>query len=175
MLGSAALTLLNSAPPGRPDLLDEPGWLAAAVRGWDIEPEAPITAADLEVLRDVRTLLRALTGVVVTGELLSGELLARFNAVLAISPVQARLATDSGRYVFFMTPVAAHWRDRAVREIAGSFAAVLRADPTRLRVCHRPGCGTVFWDETRSRTRVWCDSRTCGNRERVRRHRVSSS
>ena len=47
----------------------------------------------------------------------------------------------------------------------------IEIDPSRLRVCAAPDCGQVFWDETRSRTRTWCDSRTCGNRVRVRRHR----
>jgi predicted RNA-binding Zn ribbon-like protein len=49
----------------------------------------------------------------------------------------------------------------------------------RVKVCAGEGCGWVFLDESRNASRVWCDSRDCGNRERVRRHlarkRASSS
>jgi predicted RNA-binding Zn ribbon-like protein len=39
-----------------------------------------------------------------------------------------------------------------------------------LRRCHGPGCGWLFLDRTRSRTRRWCSTSLCGNRERARRH-----
>jgi predicted RNA-binding Zn ribbon-like protein len=40
----------------------------------------------------------------------------------------------------------------------------------RVKVCAGEGCGWVFVDESRNGSRRWCDSRDCGNRERVRRH-----
>jgi predicted RNA-binding Zn ribbon-like protein len=82
---------------------------------------------------------------------------------------------EGDRYVLAMTPVATGWREIAIREIAGSFAVMLRADPSRLRICAELGCETAFWDETRSRTRTWCDTRTCGNQVRVNRHRHDRS
>jgi len=32
------------------------------------------------------------------------------------------------------------------------------------------GCGWLFWDSSRNRSRRWCDMRDCGNRAKVRRH-----
>ncbi|MQA02032.1 MAG: hypothetical protein GEV07_04680 [Streptosporangiales bacterium] len=40
----------------------------------------------------------------------------------------------------------------------------------RLGQCADDGCGWLFLDRTRSRTRRWCSSADCGNRERARRH-----
>src|ERR687898_229480 len=40
----------------------------------------------------------------------------------------------------------------------------------RVKLCAGEGCGWVFLDESRNGSRRWCDSRDCGNRERVRRH-----
>src|SRR5918995_1918378 len=40
----------------------------------------------------------------------------------------------------------------------------------RVKLCAGEGCGWVFLDESRNNSRRWCDSRDCGNRERVRRH-----
>jgi len=51
-------------------------------------------------------------------------------------------------------------------------AAELLTSPklARVKVCAGEGCGWVFLDESRNGSRRWCDSRDCGNRERVRRH-----
>ncbi len=32
------------------------------------------------------------------------------------------------------------------------------------------GCGWLFWDSSRNRTRRWCDMQDCGNRAKSRRH-----
>ena len=51
-------------------------------------------------------------------------------------------------------------------------AAELLTSPKlgRVKVCAGDGCGWMFLDESRNNSRRWCDSRDCGNRERVRRH-----
>ncbi len=58
-----------------------------------------------------------------------------------------------------------------LREIvlsAGLFLTSQTLD--RLRECSAPQCSWLYLDATRNRSRRWCDSATCGNRERVRRH-----
>jgi predicted RNA-binding Zn ribbon-like protein len=60
-----------------------------------------------------------------------------------------------------------------VREAAGAFVSMLRASrPPRLRICENESCAVAFYDESRNRSRRWCDTTTCGNRARVRRHRA---
>lgn len=51
-------------------------------------------------------------------------------------------------------------------------AAELMTSPKldRVKVCAGKGCGWMFLDESRNGSRRWCDSRDCGNRERVRKH-----
>jgi predicted RNA-binding Zn ribbon-like protein len=39
-----------------------------------------------------------------------------------------------------------------------------------VKVCGGEGCGWMFLDESRNASRRWCDSRDCGNRERVRKY-----
>jgi predicted RNA-binding Zn ribbon-like protein len=39
-----------------------------------------------------------------------------------------------------------------------------------VKVCAGEGCGWMFLDESRNASRRWCDSRDCGNRERVRKY-----
>jgi predicted RNA-binding Zn ribbon-like protein len=41
----------------------------------------------------------------------------------------------------------------------------------RIRICASETCRWLFYDESRSGRRRWCDMATCGNRAKARRHR----
>lgn len=41
----------------------------------------------------------------------------------------------------------------------------------RLKCCD--GCGRLFLDRSRNRSRRWCEMEACGNRAKVRRHRIN--
>ncbi len=96
--------------------------------------------------------------------------LAALNGALAAALSQLRvLATDTG--------AVWGWEDSAgdlVRPIwpAIRAAADLLTGPDRalVRECAGEGCGWLFVDTSRNRSRRWCDSRDCGNRTRVRQH-----
>jgi predicted RNA-binding Zn ribbon-like protein len=63
------------------------------------------------------------------------------------------------------------------RRLALAALELLR-DPgalSALRCCEGAGCGWLFIDRSRSRTRRWCVAGDCGNRERVRRHYARTS
>jgi predicted RNA-binding Zn ribbon-like protein len=57
---------------------------------------------------------------------------------------------------------------------AWSAAQLLAGDDRhRLKCCD--GCGRLFIDQSRNRSRRWCDMRACGNRDKVRRFRRARS
>jgi predicted RNA-binding Zn ribbon-like protein len=61
--------------------------------------------------------------------------------------------------------------DSPLWPVAQSAAELLTSPKLgRVKLCAGEGCGWVFVDESRNGSRLWCDSRDCGNRERVRRH-----
>jgi predicted RNA-binding Zn ribbon-like protein len=61
--------------------------------------------------------------------------------------------------------------DRPLWPVARSVAELLTSPNLgRVKVCGGEGCGWMFLDESRNASRRWCDSRDCGNRERVRKH-----
>jgi predicted RNA-binding Zn ribbon-like protein len=61
--------------------------------------------------------------------------------------------------------------DSPLWPVAQSAAELLTSPKLgRVKLCAGEGCGWVFLDESRNGSRLWCDSRDCGNRERVRRH-----
>jgi predicted RNA-binding Zn ribbon-like protein len=55
--------------------------------------------------------------------------------------------------------------------IAYSAAELLTSSSAdRVKACPGEGCGWIFLDQSRNRSRRWCDMQSCGNREKARRH-----
>jgi predicted RNA-binding Zn ribbon-like protein len=58
---------------------------------------------------------------------------------------------------------------RVLWAVALSAAEILDSpDVERVRQC--PGCGWLFVDQSRNRSRTWCDMQFCGNRAKAKRH-----
>jgi predicted RNA-binding Zn ribbon-like protein len=89
------------------------------------------------------------------------------NAMLVRLPPQPRLIERKGAYLHDLPSDdlrAPLW------PVLWSLAAVLTStDATRIGCCQAEGCGWFYIDESPSRTRMWCSSEVCGNRERARR------
>jgi predicted RNA-binding Zn ribbon-like protein len=96
--------------------------------------------------------------------------LAGLNRALARVLPERRLVSRAGGFEWA-------WRasialERVVWPALASAAELLAsADVSRVRECAGEGCGWLFLDRSKSRTRRWCDMTVCGNRAKVRRHR----
>jgi predicted RNA-binding Zn ribbon-like protein len=118
---------------------------------------------------DEPELIRRLAATAASGRMLDAAQLGELNELLARTPVTARLLDGGGgRYALEMRAVA----EDHDRELAGSFASLLRRAPDRLKRCGE--CARFFLDSTRSRTQRWCTPQ-CGDRARVRSHRARRS
>lgn len=96
--------------------------------------------------------------------------LARFNAHWARAVAAPRiLFGDDGWAVDFARGDAL---TAPLDPVLRSAAELLLADDRyRVRLCESDdGCGWLFIDQTKSRTRRWCDMKVCGNRAKARRH-----
>lgn len=83
---------------------------------------------------------------------------------------RARLAPRGARGWATVWDERAEDLDRAAWPIAVAAADLLESgELERLRMCEGDGCGWLFLDGSRNRSRRWCSSGDCGNRERVRR------
>ena len=67
--------------------------------------------------------------------------------------------------------------DQMLWPVARSAADLLTSEHLdRVKICEDDrGCGYVFLDLSKNRSRRWCDMRGCGNRAKVRRHRKRKS
>ena len=65
--------------------------------------------------------------------------------------------------------------DRVLWEISRAAGRlVLSPRLARVRACAAADCGWWFVDDTKNRSRRWCDMKICGNREKLRRFRRKS-
>jgi predicted RNA-binding Zn ribbon-like protein len=65
-----------------------------------------------------------------------------------------------------------HSLDRVLWSIVRSAAELLTWNELqRVKLCNAHDCGWLFVDESRNRSRRWCDMSDCGNRAKARRFR----
>jgi predicted RNA-binding Zn ribbon-like protein len=156
------------------DRLAEPGpareWLRGALGRWAIATgtPAPLIALrpdDLGGLQELRERLR------------TGLRAHALNAPSAPAPASALVvggdlrlvAADDGRMRY--RPIAED--ARAVGELVAAETLLAQARGTwpQLKTCANPVCGRCFYDTSPNRSRVWHDTRTCGNTSNLRASR----
>lgn len=127
-------------------------------------------AAVLAKARNFREALNALATAVDAGKPPSAEALATIADGVSEAYANARLVPyqDSLQWV-------ARSEDDLARILweVGRAAGRLLVSPrlARVRACAADDCGWWFLDDTKNRSRRWCDMKICGNREKVRRYR----
>jgi predicted RNA-binding Zn ribbon-like protein len=90
-----------------------------------------------------------------------------FNRLLAELPAQPRLVRDGAAYVHDLPGQSL---EEPMWPVLWSLTALLSSqDAGRVGCCQAEGCGWFFVDESPNRSRTWCSSEVCGNRERARR------
>ena len=145
------------------DRLLEHRFLRAFLKRWHFnvgEVDDPGARKDLARLR---ALLRDVLEQYAAGRPMTAAVQRRLEAEMNRAPVQLRMDGShrrSGR----------DW-DIVLAEIAGS-AAALMADGRTVKVCANPNCSWMFVDESRPRTRRWCNTGVCGSLNNVRRYRL---
>jgi predicted RNA-binding Zn ribbon-like protein len=129
-------------------------------------------AGDVPALRAYRARLDAAVTACEAGD---GPAAVRMiNALLNETGAIPQIAAHDGRgpHIHVSRP-AAPMADRITAHLAMGLAGLLVAgESARLRSCASPTCRDVFLDESRNRSRRYCDSRTCGNRLHVAAYRA---
>ena len=122
----------------------------------------------------LRELIHRLISRAVAGEAKDESDLSALNRELSIALSRLRVIPAGGAYGWGWDRSqddGGSLLDSPLWPVAQSAAELLTSPKlARVKVCAGEGCGWVFLDESRNGSRRWCDSRDCGNRERVRRH-----
>ncbi len=149
--------------------LPDAGALEAFLDKHLVEPRLRATAADLDAVRTLRPRLRAVWKAADT------EALANLvNELLTDSGARPRLVDHGGGWGWHLhvTGHDAALRDRIAAQVGFAVADLVRlGEADRLRRCEAPGCEAVFVDLSKNRSRRYCDTGNCGNRQHVAAYR----
>ena len=144
-------------------------WRTWFVRRWGLPADEPLPPVAHRELADLRALLRRLMES--RAEPDDAER-ARLNLFLS-RPTQVReLVRGEDGPALGLRWVSSGWQV-VVAAVSASYAEMLvSGEIEQVRVCENPDCLFIFRDESRNRSRRWCDPAICGNLVKVRRHRA---
>ena len=127
-------------------------------------------AAVLGRAKALREALNGLMTAIDVGQKPATAVLTTISEALAAAYANARLVPHDGALQWVAS--ADDDLERVVWEI-GRSAGRLVVSPrlARIRACAASDCGWWFLDDTKNRSRRWCDMKICGNREKLRRFR----
>ena len=153
------------------DRLPEPRFRRAFLKRWHYEVPDPDDVAARARLRSLRSFLRGVLEMYVSGRPLSAPMRKRFESEVNRAAMALRLTHGAAGYELSVEHWGAAW-DVVTADIATS-AARLMTEGASVKVCANPDCSWMFVDETKPRTRRWCNVSVCGSLVNVRRHRAA--
>lgn len=159
----------GSGPTG-PDRLGDLG----DARPWLIDSEllasdAALDSADLQLLRDVREVLRALLMHNSGGPSPSDANLAPLRAVAGRDAARAEFDTVG---VVRLAAAGASVAERLVELLLIMRDAQRDGSWARLKVCANDECRWAFYDRSRNYGGTWCEMSACGNKLKNREFRA---
>ncbi|MFC4101695.1 CGNR zinc finger domain-containing protein [Paenibacillus xanthanilyticus] len=156
------------------DKLAEAEWRLkfAAHLGWGALQEP--SEAQVERLFRVRAGIQAMARALQQDGVLSTDAIECLNDWMAAGEFRRQLTKQEDRLILTEETVHKNW-DSLNAAFADSFARfATEGDPARIKYCDNPNCLWVFLDETRNRTKRYCDDKLCGNLMKVRRFRAKN-
>ncbi|MCJ8013118.1 CGNR zinc finger domain-containing protein [Paenibacillus sp. KQZ6P-2] len=156
------------------DRLDQEKWLQWFMQQDQITATRLPSKKELNELKELRSFLFDLIRHITSGGNLAANHIETLNRWMGKAPVYRQLtqaaAEQSVNLSYF--PANANWT-QVMAEISASFASTLgNGELSRIRICDNPDCLWVYYDDTRNRSKRYCDDKMCGNLMKVRRFRA---
>ncbi len=124
----------------------------------------------LATARRLREATFAIFSSVADGEPAPEAALAALNAALPDALSALRL-NPAGQAFEWSWSLEERGLERILPPVVRDAAELLTSvELTRVRECESDTCAWLFLDQSRNRTRRWCDMGVCGNRAKARRH-----
>lgn len=151
------------------DRLDDPEWMKNFLDTWELPSDAP-SAGQIAELKSLRAVIGDIVRDNAAGRAPSEKDMERLKGYIENSKLQYAFKAGPGEYKLDVVPQKRDW-NWVLNRVALSFAEVLASDNLKsVKMCENKDCRWVFYDETKNRSRRWCDT-TCGNLIKVREFR----
>ena len=153
----------------RDDLLN-PGWFETFLARWGLQIDLPPETAPLKEFEVLRTTMTRIVEAIPTGNPAQDDL-NELNTIMQRVPSTMQISWDGLEFHLEALPLKKDWQ-WVMMELAASFSDLLvHHDTLRVKVCENPYCRSIFYDESKSRTKRWCTNDKCANLWKVRRFR----
>ena len=130
-------------------------------------------AAVLARAKDFREALNGLAHAIDSGRAPSADVLKTIGDCLAAAYANGRLVPHEGALQWVAS--AEDDLERIIWEVARAVGRlVVSPRLARVRACAASDCAWWFMDDTKNRSRRWCDMKLCGNRAKLRRYRAKA-
>jgi predicted RNA-binding Zn ribbon-like protein len=144
-------------------------WQRAFLDRWNWQAPVPAPAAQLALLRKLRSRLRHVLVRASTGRGLDPNAINYLNRNLTATPFVFKVEGHDG---LKLVPLRRNWQWIRSELVRSSVQVITELDPRRLKVCANPDCSWLFYDESMNRSRRWCQANYCGNLLKVRDFRA---
>ena len=119
---------------------------------------------------ELRAALRDVLGQIAVGAVVSPDALTVIEQEYQRAVAAIHLTPDHGRFEWDWQTTAAQL-DQPLWPLALSAVDLLTGGETRrVKLCASHGCGWLFYDQSKNRSRRWCSMEGCGSQDKMRRH-----
>lgn len=167
------------------DRLEQTDWLAAFIKKCHF-PYETLTADKEQLiseLRDLRGMLVVLVHKLADGEGLEDEEIEALNKLLSKGKgirqlkripegERSQAQKMGGEFQIIHVPLEPGLAQLKAQLTLSFTETLVRGETERMKVCDNPDCRWIYYDETKNRSKRYCDDKTCGNLMKVRRHRA---
>lgn len=147
-------------------------WQHRFLKDWKLTASVPVTEIELQRLQSLRKLLHDYAIIFANGSSADQIDWDELNKIMAKVPVIRQWNHHEGSRKLVYLPLTQDWTSVMAHIVSDFVYTVLDQDIHRIRICDNPDCRWVFYDDTRSRTKRYCEDKTCGNLMKVRRFRA---
>jgi predicted RNA-binding Zn ribbon-like protein len=155
------------------DHFGNPAWLRFFLRRWGFQ-EPRWTPFPVQQWAALRSALRSICRARARHGKIRPKDLRALNHALNVTGTR-RLRKSQNGFALEFVSAAVGWHN-ILEQTAWSFAELLaKGGADRIKICRNPECRWVFYDETKGKTRCWCNDKVCGNRDRVRKARAKAA
>ncbi len=153
------------------DRLLRPGWIGQLLEHWGMQQvHEPVTEETIAAFQQLRTLLQQIIQALFKNSSPRESDITALNTYFEQAPSRLLLIRKGQHLVQEQVPYEQNW-SWVLSKVAASFASILvEYDPSRIKQCENPDCCWVYYDESSSKSRRWCEE-SCANIMRVRRFR----
>ncbi|TVX93281.1 CGNR zinc finger domain-containing protein [Paenibacillus agilis] len=153
------------------DMLEDGKWLTELLEKWELEASSPIDTGSLKKLKALRKQMYAIVSQLSNGDALEINQLIEVNKILEDMSTHVRMDYKNNEFILGYSYIGQGW-SLVIWHVAKSFADMLcNYGTTRIKICDNQNCGWAFYDQSKNKSRRWCDDKVCGNIMKVRRFR----